>query len=606
MHLASALKLNATHVDAAFRFFMLAVQHNFTQGRRTPNVIAACLYIVCRRHKTPHMLIDFSDVLQANLFVLGNTFFRLCQTLGINPPLIDPSLYIHRFAASLELGDSELEIANTALRLVQRMKRDWIQIGRRPAGVCGAALFIASRIHRVPVQQQAILRTVKVCDITLRRRVGEFKNLPSAKLTFSEFKETNPEHKGDPEDDLTDKTSENPPIFKYHEKKRAEAVAASTAAVADAETGMMELTEELIDAQTVDGTKKSNQKKRAASYDSLETPDAKRAASTVAVNGAASATMSVVQPPTGILKATKTIDSSTQKANRQEMEKLFDEMIDKENRDDLDGDKGSTFGLGVEEQWADALKEAKQKSLGTMSVNAANAPPMEIPIGTQTTAIESVPTEEQTESHVETMDGSDIPDSEVEEYLNTPEEVEIKEIVWGELNRDYLEAQQERERVAAQLIAEGRAPKKRTRASRAAGDRGGSNGPVGELAEAPPKERSRKLNYEALDRAKQQRTGGSSSSTRAWLEGFEDNAAGGEDDDDDHFLAPAPPVRPPPSAFLGSLRPTIPDRASQATTQTTIAYDDDDDDEDEEVPLTNNEYDSHFKVRNDDDDYDYD
>src|SRR4051812_46348261 len=68
---ADHLRLRPHHVDSAVRLFMLAVQHNFIQGRRTAHVVAACLYIVCRREKTPHLLIDFSDVLQINLYVLG-------------------------------------------------------------------------------------------------------------------------------------------------------------------------------------------------------------------------------------------------------------------------------------------------------------------------------------------------------------------------------------------------------------------------------------------------------------------------------------------------------------------------------------------------------
>ena len=41
----------------------------------------------------------------------------------------------------------EQEVGNTALHLVQCMKRDWMQTGRRPSGICGAALFIAAHIH---------------------------------------------------------------------------------------------------------------------------------------------------------------------------------------------------------------------------------------------------------------------------------------------------------------------------------------------------------------------------------------------------------------------------------------------------------------------------
>lgn len=52
--------------------------------------------------------------------------------------LVDPCLYIHRFAHKLEFGDKEHDVAMTALRLVSRMKRDWIHHGRRPSGLCGA------------------------------------------------------------------------------------------------------------------------------------------------------------------------------------------------------------------------------------------------------------------------------------------------------------------------------------------------------------------------------------------------------------------------------------------------------------------------------------
>lgn len=187
MHLASSLKLGSQHVEAAFRFYMLAIQHNFTQGRRTQNVAAACLYIVCRRQKTPHMLIDFSDVLQVNMYLLGHTFLKLCIILNIQPPLIDPSLYIDRFVAQLKIEEKQTEVANTALRLIQRMKRDWIQIGRRPAGVCGAALYLACRIHGFKISQKEIVELVKICDSTLKKRLLEFSLTPSSSIPVENF-----------------------------------------------------------------------------------------------------------------------------------------------------------------------------------------------------------------------------------------------------------------------------------------------------------------------------------------------------------------------------------------------------------------------------------
>lgn len=70
---------------------------------------------------------------------------------------IDPSLYIHRFVHKLMNDDQDISrqkqnaVTNTALRLVKSMKRDWMQTGRRPSGICGAALFIATHLHGQPL-----------------------------------------------------------------------------------------------------------------------------------------------------------------------------------------------------------------------------------------------------------------------------------------------------------------------------------------------------------------------------------------------------------------------------------------------------------------------
>ena len=131
----------------AFYFFKLLLAKHLTRGRKSTHTIAACLYITCRTEGTSHMLIDFSDILQVDVYELGRTYLRLSQALCINIPAMDPCLYVMRFAHKLEFGDKTHEVSMTALRLVSRMKKDWIHFGRRPSGLCGAALLIAGRLH---------------------------------------------------------------------------------------------------------------------------------------------------------------------------------------------------------------------------------------------------------------------------------------------------------------------------------------------------------------------------------------------------------------------------------------------------------------------------
>ncbi|XP_022087647.1 transcription factor IIIB 90 kDa subunit-like [Acanthaster planci] len=196
--LGGQLQLNQHCLDTAYNFFKMAVSKKLTRGRKTSHIVAACLYLVCRIESTPHMLLDLSDLLQVNVYVLGKTYLKLSQELHIKVPAIDPCLYIHRFAHKLEFNDKTHEVSMTALRLVARMKRDWMHTGRRPSGLCGAALLVSARLHNFNRTQKDIIRIVKVCDATLRKRLTEFEETPSGQLTIDEFNKIDLEEEQDP------------------------------------------------------------------------------------------------------------------------------------------------------------------------------------------------------------------------------------------------------------------------------------------------------------------------------------------------------------------------------------------------------------------------
>ncbi|RPD56613.1 BRF1-domain-containing protein [Lentinus tigrinus ALCF2SS1-7] len=186
---ASAMRLSETVSLAATRLYTLAVEHKFTKGRKSMNVVAVCLYVACRQKETRnYMLIDFSDLLQVNVFELGHTYLQLVQTLNLRLPLVDPSHYISRFAALLEFGEETHQVAMDAVRLVQRFDRDWMTKGRRPAGICGACLLLAARMNNFRRSVAEIVQVVKIADTTLKKRLEEFRKTPSGALTLADFR----------------------------------------------------------------------------------------------------------------------------------------------------------------------------------------------------------------------------------------------------------------------------------------------------------------------------------------------------------------------------------------------------------------------------------
>ncbi len=160
------------------------------------------------------MLLDFSQVLKVNVYILGKTFLKLSQELNITPHMLDPGnrffskefsilsvFYIHRFAHQLGFGDSgtkNKEVMETSNRIVQRMNRDWMTEGRRPAGICGAAFVIAARMHGFRCNIEDITKVFKIGPNTIRKRLHEFGATPSAKLTIDEFNRIDLESEFDP------------------------------------------------------------------------------------------------------------------------------------------------------------------------------------------------------------------------------------------------------------------------------------------------------------------------------------------------------------------------------------------------------------------------
>jgi transcription factor IIIB subunit 2 len=197
--MANILRLSEVVCLAATRLYTLAVEHKFTKGRKSLNVVAVCLYVACRQKETRnYMLIDFSDLLQVNVFELGHTYLQLVQTLNLRLPLVDPSHYISRFAALLEFGDETPRVAHDAVRLVQRFDRDWLARGRRPAGICGAALLLAARMNNFRRSVAEIVQVVKIADTTLKKRLEEFRASPSSSLTLADFRNVWLEEEMDP------------------------------------------------------------------------------------------------------------------------------------------------------------------------------------------------------------------------------------------------------------------------------------------------------------------------------------------------------------------------------------------------------------------------
>ncbi|KAF7430671.1 transcription factor TFIIIB subunit brf1 [Pleurotus ostreatus] len=455
--IANVLHLSDVVCLAATRLYTLAVEHKFTKGRKSLNVVAVCLYVACRQKETRnYMLIDFSDLLQVNVFELGHTYLQLVQTLNLRLPLVDPSHYISRFAALLEFGDETHRVAADAIRLVQRFDRDWMTRGRRPAGICGAALLLAARMNNFRRSIEEIVQVVKIADTTLKKRLDEFKRTPSGALTLADFRNVWLDEEMDP-----------PAFTKAKELEEAMRLAElEEQAQADGE-GDSGAAESITKGK---GKKRKRKRKRVDEEDE-EDADVNAGNATDASLGRVPIDPSLLDESilAGIIDAATgaELTSSTSYIN-------IDPSLRPLSPDNIPQSlplhptepslADETLAFSTEGTAASSTIAPNEPSQDPSSPPAEKTPlflPLDLPDVDEVVnaalaeEVSSILANPQSSSLTEALEEREerrlaqaavvdellgLDESELDDFILTPDEVRIKERVWVELNRDYLEA----------------------------------------------------------------------------------------------------------------------------------------------------------------------
>uniref|UniRef100_A0A8C7SM68 Transcription factor IIIB 90 kDa subunit n=1 Tax=Oncorhynchus mykiss TaxID=8022 RepID=A0A8C7SM68_ONCMY len=387
--LGHQLQLNQHCLDTAFNFYKMAVCKRLTRGRRVAHVVAACLYLVCRTEGTPlyaSLLLILFSLPQVNVYVLGRTFLVLARELCINAPAIDPCLYIPRFAHMLEFGEKNHEVSMTALRLLQRMKRDWMHTGRRPSGLCGAALLVAARMHEFRRTIKEIISVVKVCEATLRKRLNEFEDTPTSQLTIEEFMKVDLDQECDP-----------PSFIAGQRKKRMKLLEEELEKKIDDVQGEIHEYQDEIEMEL----EQSRPKLRGmyASYDDE------------------------ISLPDGEEREDEELKAVAQHLNKE----LCDQVI-----------SGEEDGDGQEER-----PPRRGPSLASLLGPMPTAASLGLPESISKCIEEEKENDEDAENGE--LDLSGIDDDEIELYLLNDKEVKIKTELWLKQNEDYLKEQKEKE-----------------------------------------------------------------------------------------------------------------------------------------------------------------
>ena len=158
---------------AALRLYKEAFKSNIFKGRSIKGMVAACLYYSIKKK---HIPITFQEILnETNVSskTIKNCYMTLIKTFKLKVPIINPISFIPRYTADLNLN-IEVETLTTKI-LLSYLRKTWIN-GINPRGLCAGAIYLASKLKKIKINQKKIAEIVGVTAVTLRSRYRELIN----------------------------------------------------------------------------------------------------------------------------------------------------------------------------------------------------------------------------------------------------------------------------------------------------------------------------------------------------------------------------------------------------------------------------------------------
>ncbi|MHA2393947.1 MAG: transcription initiation factor IIB [Promethearchaeota archaeon] len=158
--------------EEAMRLYIEAFKRKLLRGRSINAMVAACLYIACRRKHMPRTLQEIIEEASSSAKDVRRSVSTLIREFNIKTQSTDPLSLIPRYISDLGLDS---EIGTLTYNILSAYISKFSVSGKDPKGLCAGAIYLACRIRNLEVTQQQIVEAIGVTEVTLRSRYKELK-----------------------------------------------------------------------------------------------------------------------------------------------------------------------------------------------------------------------------------------------------------------------------------------------------------------------------------------------------------------------------------------------------------------------------------------------
>lgn len=179
--LKDKLSLTPFCVEEASQYYKKTIEMGLIKGRSIKEMIAACVYLVCKKIHIPRTLPEISETINANFVFASRCYRLLIKKLKISYVQSSPIYFIRRIAEDAQIKE---KVIRDALDILITLQNDNVLMSKTPTSIAGAVLYIACINNKFKITQGKIAEAAKINIMTLRKRISEIQ-LTIANISFA-------------------------------------------------------------------------------------------------------------------------------------------------------------------------------------------------------------------------------------------------------------------------------------------------------------------------------------------------------------------------------------------------------------------------------------
>jgi transcription initiation factor TFIIB len=172
--LTDKMNLPKSVSEEASYIYRKALESKLIKGRTIPAMVCASIYGACRNLQVPKTLEDVSNACGIGKERIARNYRVLVEQLGLEAEPIDPAKALSGIVAKLFVSE---KASRKALEMIRKAQEVSIAVGKHPASLAAAAIYVACIATGERRTQKEVARAADVSEVTLRKRSKELGKL---------------------------------------------------------------------------------------------------------------------------------------------------------------------------------------------------------------------------------------------------------------------------------------------------------------------------------------------------------------------------------------------------------------------------------------------